>query len=254
MIPEPKPSNNKGNQIPDPPRGIRNDNEQQYERPPTNRALINLIVGGLCLVVLVGLFWPIRSSPGCGRRSQCKSNLRQIGLAILMYAEDNFGQFPYAGPPHDKNATGFTPLSPDTLQPGIGPASLKLLYPEYIDNPKILCCPSSTEKCVFFKDGKPAWNLNNAVTATIANQAGSYAYDPRHCNTHSGTVVMAGDRQAKGSNKFNSHSGTGGNLVFCDAHVEWILSPISGPLCTDTDDDIWSPGKPGYQHDTCLVF
>jgi prepilin-type processing-associated H-X9-DG protein len=254
MIPEHKPSNNKGNRIPDPPRGVRNDNDQQYALPSPNRKWINLVVGVICLLVLLVLFIPTHRHHG-HRRSQCKINLRQIGLAIFMYAEDNYDQFPYAGVAYENNATSFTALSPDTQQPGIGPASLKLLYPVYLDNADLFCCPTSNDKTSFFRDGISAYNLKNAVAATRANKAGSYAYDPRHRSTHHGTVVMAGGRRrAKGSNKFRSHSGAGGNVVFCDAHVEWILSPRTGTLATDADNDIWAPGNPGYMHDSCLVF
>ncbi len=50
------------------------------------------------------------------KRAWCKSNLRQIGLAIQMYADDENGAFP---------------------------SSFEGLVPDYIDTPKVFSCPSA---------------------------------------------------------------------------------------------------------------
>jgi prepilin-type processing-associated H-X9-DG protein len=73
-------------------------------------------VGLVIFAVLLGLLLPAMSRVReSARRASCKSNLRQIGLACHMWADDNNEKFP-----------------PD----------LKSLVPNYVDNPRIYKCPS----------------------------------------------------------------------------------------------------------------
>ena len=68
--------------------------------PPSTRAftLIELLVVISIIAVLAGMvlgaLGPIRESV---RSTTCKSNLRQIGMAVITYAGDNEGFLPYEG-------------------------------------------------------------------------------------------------------------------------------------------------------------
>ena len=76
-----------------------------------DRLCCGLAGAGLLLGGLQCVFVPAVSRvPESARRATCKSNLRQIGLAILMYAEDSDGRFP---------------------------PNFAALYPTYVDNPKV---------------------------------------------------------------------------------------------------------------------
>ncbi len=86
----------------------------------------------------------------------CKSNLRQIGLAIHMYADDHKEYFP-----------------PD----------FKALCPYYIDNPKVFKCPRGHATYQDFKPG-----------GTIRPSSTSYAYVPGLKATAPGHVILAYDK------------------------------------------------------------
>jgi prepilin-type processing-associated H-X9-DG protein len=91
-------------------------------------------------------------------RCSCKSNLRQIGLAIHMYADE-----------HDE----------------IFPPDFKSLVPSYVDNPKIFRCPDS-QTTVTYQDFKPG--------GTIRPTSTSYAYVPGLRSAMPGIVIVAYDK------------------------------------------------------------
>jgi len=72
-------------------------------------------VGGIVALLVALMFPAVSRVRESARRATCKSNLRQIGLACHMWADDNNEKFP-----------------PDFAS----------LVPTYIDNPKVFGCPS----------------------------------------------------------------------------------------------------------------
>ena len=57
--------------------------------------LIELLIVVLIICILFGLFMPVvNSARGAARKVKCMNNERQLGVAILSYAEDNNGQLP----------------------------------------------------------------------------------------------------------------------------------------------------------------
>jgi len=101
---------------------------------------------GTLLVLLLGLgvvlglsaFSKVRPR---GRPGQCKANLRQIGLACHIYADDNDEEFP-----------------PD----------LAHLYPALVDNAKVFSCPSRPSSYKDFTLGP----------AAVGERSSSYVYLP----------------------------------------------------------------------------
>lgn len=83
---------------------LRDDPEETPEARPTqsNRwpglksVLLNLIIGvGICCAMVILLLPAVRTSRPAARRSQCRNNLRQIGLALHHY-HDVYQSFPPA--------------------------------------------------------------------------------------------------------------------------------------------------------------
>jgi prepilin-type processing-associated H-X9-DG protein len=69
--------------------------EEEDRRRCNLRLRIDLLI--LVLVVVFGMgliFSPLSFQAKDGPRSPCKRNLKQIGVALLIYAEDNKGSFP----------------------------------------------------------------------------------------------------------------------------------------------------------------
>jgi prepilin-type N-terminal cleavage/methylation domain-containing protein/prepilin-type processing-associated H-X9-DG protein len=123
--------------------------------PPSFRrafTLVELLVVIAIVAVLAALLLPaMAGAKERGKGAACLSNLREIGLAIHVYAEDNSGNIPY-GPvappfasPMDLYPSTGAPTSLISLNTG-GPVGLGLLLQSYVaSEPKVLFCPSSDQ-------------------------------------------------------------------------------------------------------------
>ena len=130
------------------------------------------------------------------------SNLKQIGLALHMYSNDNAEAFPTA-------AAGAN-----------GMESLGQLYSSYISDRKVFRCASDTGVTELT-------NLQlTAGTATVANTGFtaarcSYGYDDRHTAVDDPGVAIAADAKGLGVTLSDNHAQKGQNVLYIDGHVEW---------------------------------
>jgi general secretion pathway protein G len=105
--------------------------------------LIELLVVIAIIAILAALLLPVfASARGKAREAACISNLRQIGLAVQFYMQDNDGLFPYAVDPADIYTPQIWSGNPQfqALIPKITPIQTALQ--PYCKSAELFHCPS----------------------------------------------------------------------------------------------------------------
>jgi prepilin-type N-terminal cleavage/methylation domain-containing protein len=143
--------------------------------------LIELLVVVAIITILGALLLPALSKAReRARRASCINNLKQIGLAMKMYANDFDGEYP-AGRVPDRNVWGGYPICSYNRLFGII-MSGERVSPSYLNDPGIFICPSDRKRVKV-----PYPPLRN-------NQNYSYAIAYRNTGTYSAyTETLAGE-------------------------------------------------------------
>ena len=154
--------------------------------------LIELLVVVAIIAILAGMLLPVLSKAReKARRSNCQGNLKQIGLALIMYAGDYNGNLPAAG-----NTTYAMPAATNS---GDDIVAMGLLNSGgYIKDGKVYACPSQSG------------------AQTVASDS-DYAYIAeglRDDNSSSTLVSIAVD--LSGNHPDNEWM----NILFLDGHVD----------------------------------
>ena len=111
--------------------------------------LIELLVVIAIIAILAAILFPVfATARGKAREAVCKSNLRQVGMGVSMYAEDSDGLYPYAVDPADVFLPQIWDAFPD-FQKQINDKNNPIPYVQvtllpYVKSLEIFHCPSDT--------------------------------------------------------------------------------------------------------------
>src|ERR1041385_6664837 len=101
--------------------------------------LIELLVVVAIIAILASLLLPaLARARDKGKAAKCQSNLRQLGLAMMMYDED-YQVYPIGWPPSDLMNQNPIPIWHRQLQPYLGRKT-------DVSGKGVFICPSSIQK------------------------------------------------------------------------------------------------------------
>jgi prepilin-type N-terminal cleavage/methylation domain-containing protein/prepilin-type processing-associated H-X9-DG protein len=191
--------------------------------------LVELLVVIGIIAVLLGLLMPaFGRARESARRTACLANLRTLGHAMYLYAQDYRDRLPNSNPPQtakDYDATN---------------AVLVALNDVYVKAPPAFHCPS---------DGDPEPTAIETADSALPNSA-RVSYDfysifwvpedgPKLTKVKEGPLAWDLSGGSPKPDPQQNHGTAGGNVLYADGHAEWQPQ-------RDWDDGNWPRGASKY--------
>lgn len=167
--------------------------------------LIELLVVMAIIAILAGLLMPVLGRVReAGRSTACLSNLRQTGIALQLYVQDNNNRLPVM---RDR-VSGTNEIAADQL-PGID-----MVLSNHLGNIQVLHCPSDKNQLYELTGSSYSWNsLLNGQDADRL-QVFNLNFDPHQ-------IPLVFDKEA-----FHKARGEkkGINYLYADGHIKNLLT------------------------------
>jgi prepilin-type N-terminal cleavage/methylation domain-containing protein/prepilin-type processing-associated H-X9-DG protein len=205
--------------------------------------LIEMLTVMAILAVLAGMLFPvIAKSREQARKTVCMNNLRQIGMALSLYATDHAGLIPITEGYEPFRATHH--IWDGTLNPpryeGLGYLHEKFGYGV---KPEMYYCPSANGLCrmdwrehawaCWEKVGSD-WRYAQCGTSYVYRETGFGA--DKLLSRNAETPAMAMDFQIC-TVYGNCHFLQGVNILFYDGSVKWVPDPTAQAAGFGVDND-----------------
>ncbi len=146
---------------------------------PQGFTLIELLVVIAIIAILAAILFPVFArARENARRASCQSNLKQIGLGIIQYAQDYDDHFPLQESNNGGNNPNYFAADGTSM-------SWDLMTQPYLKSLQILVCPSDTRSVV---------NTDTGTSVTGARRSYAMArYLVTHTGGTTGQTVTGGD-------------------------------------------------------------
>ncbi|MBN1458017.1 MAG: prepilin-type N-terminal cleavage/methylation domain-containing protein [Armatimonadetes bacterium] len=196
--------------------------------------LMELLVVIAIIGILASLLFPVYAQAReSARKALCLSNVRQLTLAVMMYAADYDGRFPlsaYRPASGTGRPTDDSPIWPAYIAP-------------YVGNEDVFYCPDCPEGSRYVDTWKDRGLLSIGLNRDLEDRTYNTPYHESVFSNPARTILLAdstpgateaptngrgfqvtGDREPNTQSGIGSRHAGGTNVGFVDGHAAWVRS------------------------------